>query len=607
MKIKSLHLTDYPPIHNVEIKELGEIVVIAGANGAGKSRLKDAIIQTFQPDATPQLDIEIEATRSEEKNNYWQSNSLVMTKGSANPTLHTYLRTRTKGGTYTGAVIHIDSQRQINNVQYPQLSLSTTDPDDAEIDYSYYLPPFSAKWNEIVNRLYQKAASRALKIAQYCIDHPGETNNEALKANPDPFVEYQDIFEKLLPGKHLLPIDPKSPGDFIYITESGQSLNFATLSSGEQEVIKVAFYILSKKISHCVFLVDEPELHLHPTLTFRLIETLKEIGRGTNQYIFFTHSADLISTYYTTGNVYFIDSDKSATNQAHKLSDIVDTHSEIAEVMSENLGLFAVGKKILFVEGTEASQDRLTYHAVSQFLKIDVNIISVGTLTKIMKLKNFSKEIENAVFGIQFYMIRDRDGLTEDQILALERNKRIFCLKRRHIENYFLDPKVLSFIAKQLHCESYYFSVENVTQKLKQIAEKYINKCAVLNIQHFIRSQQNFEIPKVRKTVTGEFTSVVDSFTNLLEESLKKQAIEFSKDKFEKLFTNEQAHLTQSLTDGTWIFKFPGKEIFNSFCGDEGIKQDPVKVRELYIDHVLKQNNQAFKDIFEILKQFKTS
>jgi hypothetical protein len=113
-------------------------------------------------------------------------------------------------------------------------------------------------------------------------------------------------------------------------------------------------------------------LHLHPTLTFKLVETLKTIGDHTNQFIFLTHSADLISTYYSTGNVFFIDSTKTGTNQAHRLSELNHSHSEIIQLIGQNLGLFAVGKKLIFIEGKNSSSDRLTYHSIAQkiFLKL---------------------------------------------------------------------------------------------------------------------------------------------------------------------------------------------------------------------------------------------
>ena len=64
MKIKSIKLTDHKPIKNIQIDNLGDVVIIAGANGAGKTRLKHAIVESIQ--SNPIMDLIIEATRKEE-------------------------------------------------------------------------------------------------------------------------------------------------------------------------------------------------------------------------------------------------------------------------------------------------------------------------------------------------------------------------------------------------------------------------------------------------------------------------------------------------------------------------------------------------------------
>lgn len=67
MKIKSLKTTDYQPIKNLELDNLGNIVIIAGANGTGKTRLKQAIIQTLGEASSPVMDLTLVATRPEKK------------------------------------------------------------------------------------------------------------------------------------------------------------------------------------------------------------------------------------------------------------------------------------------------------------------------------------------------------------------------------------------------------------------------------------------------------------------------------------------------------------------------------------------------------------
>jgi len=151
------------------------------------------------------------------------------------------------------------------------------DPDDADSPSNFYCSAFTGRWQEFVNYIHQKSASRDKKLADELKKSP-VSGEKIINRNPDPFDKYKKIFSDLIPGKELLDINPAQPREFQYKDEDGQVLPFNSLSSGEQEVVKVLFDVARKEIKHSVIIVDEPELHLHPILTFKLIESLKTIG-----------------------------------------------------------------------------------------------------------------------------------------------------------------------------------------------------------------------------------------------------------------------------------------------------------------------------------------
>ena len=348
MKITSLEVADFPPIKNLKIENLGDIVIIAGANGSGKTRLKDAIVQTLQGGS--QITMAIQTTRKEESTAFGGT-SITTQQGQPNQVLTQYIQNRRFGGRakYVGSLVQIDSHRNIQTVNYSQVNWLGEDPDDAETPYNWGYGTFTDRWQDFMNYIHQKYAIRDKKLAEELKKNPSQ-GEKIILDNPDPLIKYKEIFAQLLPGKELQDIKPENPREFQYKDSTGVILPFGSLSSGEQEVVKVIFDVARKDIKHSIIIVDEPELHLHPTLTFKLIETLKTIGDHTNQFIFLTHSADLISTYYSTGNVYFIDAVQTGANQAHRLSELNHRHKELVQLIGENLGLFAVGKKLIFVE-----------------------------------------------------------------------------------------------------------------------------------------------------------------------------------------------------------------------------------------------------------------
>lgn len=603
MKIESMALSDYKPINKLAITEMGATVVIAGANGSGKTRLKQAIVQTLQ--GSPVMDMTIIATRAEEKEErYFNGNRIEIRKGVQNPTLANYINSRSYGaGRYVGSLVQIDSSRSVQALSYSKVNWLGGDPDDSDSPSNFYFNPFSNRWQDFVNYIHQKYAARDKKLAEAMKESPDLSGSDILKKHPDPFLKYKVIFSSILPGKTLLDINPASPGEFKFTDESGQQLPFGSLSSGEQEIIKVLFDVARKDIRHSVIIVDEPELHLHPTLTFKLIETLKSIGDHTNQFIFLTHSPDLISTYYSTGDVYFIDQKDNGTNQAHRLSDLDHEHKEVASLIGQNLGMFAVGKKLVFVEGEKSSIDRLTYQKIALTIDPEIRVLPAGSVLNILALNNIEEQIRRSIFGIDLYMIRDRDGLSDDQVTALERNGRIKCLKRRHVENYFLDDEVLFMVANRLYLieGNPFLTREFIAEAIKKIAEEslgfnvYKNTKEHLALNHFLRA------PVVKSLETKSLEQIKAEILASITTNRDELVHEINNDKVQDWVNIEEVKLKEKLANGEWLNDFQGKYIFSRVCGSV-LKADPIRIRHAYVDIALAEKPDALSDLTELFK-----
>ncbi|MCA9468192.1 MAG: AAA family ATPase [Nitrospira sp.] len=603
MKIKTLELTNYPPIKKLRIENMGNVVVIAGANGSGKTRLKQAIMSTIIGNAI--MDMTIEATRpEEEEDRYFQGKTLEIVKGVNNNILRHYIDSRKYGsGRFVGSLVQIDSSRSVQTLKYAPVSWLGGDPDDRESPGTYYFDPFTNRWQDFVNYIHQKSAARDKKIAEEIKREPHKTGQDILNSYPDPLEKYQNIFADALPGKQLQKIDPASPREFQYKDRSGQTLNFSSLSSGEQEIIKILFDVARKDIKHSVIIVDEPELHLHPTLTFQLVESLKNIGDHTNQFIFLTHSSDLISTYYATGDVYFIDSSQDGSNQAHRLIDLTNDHQSIIPLIGQNLGLFAVGKKLVFVEGEASSIDRLAYQKIAQVIDPEIRVIPVGSVLNIMTLNSIEEQIRKAIFGIDLYMIRDRDGLDHAQISDLERNRRIRCLRRRHIENYFLDEEVLFKVAKRLYLTQAMpdLTVEKLKADITRIAENSLGYNIYKNTKEHLALNYFLQPPTVKELEKKNTEEIKTELIGAVSLNLENVSAKLTAEKLKVWMEEEEKNLRNRLLTGQWIDEFRGKYIFDRLCGDV-LKEDKLKIRHAYIDIALSEKQETLKDIIDIFR-----
>ena len=546
------------------------------------------------------MDMTIAATRDEERDpKYFNDDQISVKKGQVNDRLSNYVNSRKYGaGRYVGSLVQIDSDRSVQALKFTKVNWLGGDPDDEESAGNFYFNPFTNRWRDFMNYIHQKSAARDKKLAEAMKQSPKLLGSQILEKYPDPLEKYEKIFESTLPGKKLLPINPAAPGQFHFSDEDGEDLPFGALSSGEQEVIKVLFDVARKDIRHSVIIVDEPELHLHPTLAFKLIETLKRIGDHTNQFLFLTHSPDLISTYYSTGDVYFIDQSGRAHNQAHRLSDINNEHHEVASLIGHNLGLFAVGKKIVFVEGEESSIDRLTYQKIAQTVNADIRVIPTGSVLNILALNSIEAQIRKAIFGVDLYMVRDRDGLSDQQVAQLEENGRIRCLKRRHIENYFLDAELLFRVAEVLYLTATNpsLSVAALKNATHTIAQESLMFNVYQNVKDYLRVNYFLRSPSVRDIGSKTHEEIRDQIVDAVVASKSKLIDSISEDAIRKWIESEQSRLQEKLANGDWVREFQGKYIFSRLCG-ETLKADQLRIREAYVDIALNERPAAFQEL----------
>ena len=111
---------------------------------------------------------------------------------------------------------------------------------------------------------------------------------------------------------------------------------------------------------------DEPELHLHPELSYKMIRTLHESGEN-NQFIFCTHSPDIISAALEQSVVFVSPPrkapDGSPVNQAVPVAEDDETNQAL-RLLGQSVGIVALGKRIVLIEGTGSSLDKQVYGSI---------------------------------------------------------------------------------------------------------------------------------------------------------------------------------------------------------------------------------------------------
>jgi hypothetical protein len=210
----------------------------------------------------------------------------------------------------------------------------------------------------LVERQKQSIATRAIQLKR-------EGHGTMQLGFSDPMEEFKRVFEMLLGPKKLS--DPQARLQRLEYTQDGQTFDFDSLSSGEREVVNIAFDFQLRQPRDCIVFFDEPELHLHPELSYKLLRTLRSIGEG-NQFILSTHSPDIISASLDQSVVFVAPPkegpDGTFENQAILVTESDETNQAL-RLLGQSIGIVALGKRIVLIEGGESSIDKQTYGSIS--------------------------------------------------------------------------------------------------------------------------------------------------------------------------------------------------------------------------------------------------
>jgi hypothetical protein len=232
-------------------------------------------------------------------------------------------------------------------------------------------------------------------------------------------------------------------------------------------------------------------------------------------------------------------------------------------------------------------------------------ILPIGSVKNIATLNQLSKELQSSIFGIDFFMIRDRDGLSPDQIAKIEENPRFRCLRRRHVENYFLDSGVLATVASRLYLDDKWHDADTVLARLKEICDRLLPLAVALHMKHFITVNGTIPAPPITDASSKALDTVKSDIIAAVSGSLGELGSSMATTQIEREFDREISRLEKSLSNNAWKLIFPGKVIFGTICSDFGVSSN--RVRRAYLDLALRDKPAVFSEITKIFEQFRSN
>jgi hypothetical protein len=378
------------------------------------------------------------------------------------------------------------------------------------------------------------------------------------------------------------------------------------LSSGEREVVNIVFDFLLRAPSDCVVIFDEPELHLHPELSYRLLQTLRRTGIR-NQFIFCTHSAEII-TASLKHTVVFIAPPKDDTfNQALLVKEDDETHQAL-KLMGQSIGIISLGKKIVLIEGEQGSLDKQTYGAILEDMFPKLVLVPSGgkSLLQVFSTLN-EKVLARTIWGVEFFMLCDRDALpladaAEVEIAAAGRLK---LLKRYHLENYFLDETTIAKLFESLVLPtSWLRSPPAIRAALREIAEEHISYAAALTTSAYFRECVG-NVNLMPRACNGKTSAELSQMVlDCAHQEMKRVTDALTDNEIEKRIDAVMKRIELSLKGDTeeWKALIPGKIITKSFCSKAPIAYDQFQTAYINAAHLVPNN--PFAEIIDIFAAF---
>lgn len=252
--------------------------------------------------------------------------------------------------------------------------------------------------------------------------------------------------------------------------------------SGIREALRI---VLDVEFEHPgILLIEEPEIHLHPSLETSIMRYLKRISSDCQVFID-THSTNFLDTGEMK-NIYLVSKPDSTRIQ---LVDYEGAESLIPKELGVRLSSLFMFDRLVFVEGPS---DETILREWASTLGVNLSKSNVGFI-HMEGARNFTHFATKATLSVltkrqvKMWFIMDRDERDDAEIDKLKEiageNAVVKVLERREIENYLICHRaIIEFIGlkrelsgnqseQELPTESDVINtIEGCAEELKQIA-----------------------------------------------------------------------------------------------------------------------------------------
>lgn len=311
MKIKKIHIKEYNGLENLDINfesegKVLDLIVLAGINGSGKTRVLESIRYWFEMFRSKAVNVELfyEENEREVLESLMNSEGLTEIEKEMQKEIeytdclrnikfynYDYRHNKTENRNYNSKII----SKSFEKLKiFPKLIYVPTEINFEEIkkaqtnlkkEYNFINIVDSYEIKDIPSYI----ATRISKVANE------EENLTMGQVRKKVFAEINGIFEILELDVKLSEISKDENSMPIFTDSSGKKFGINELSSGEKQLFLRTLAIKMLEPENSIIMIDEPELSLHPKWQQKIVDVYRKIGRN-NQIILATHSPHILGS-----------------------------------------------------------------------------------------------------------------------------------------------------------------------------------------------------------------------------------------------------------------------------------------------------------------------
>ena len=332
MKIKNLHIKEFKGLRDISINfekndEPLDLVVLAGSNGSGKTRILESILRYFQDHINyKQNNIEAEIFYEEKEKNcisnvrdfFYRLESFSYCEAN-DPLREKHIEIKNKLDILP-KVIYVPTE-----INFQKMNTAST---TLVQEYNFINIVNTNLIKDIPSYIATKMISAMLK----------NKNEKVGDVQKKVFNEINEIFENLSIDVKVEDISQDGRNITLFTNSSGDEFDINELSSGEKQLFLRTLAIKMLNPENSIILIDEPELSLHPKWQQKIVDVYRKIGKN-NQIIIATHSPHILGSVRKE-NIMLLDKDDDGKIVVRTGDELYDSYGQPTDrVLKDIMGL----------------------------------------------------------------------------------------------------------------------------------------------------------------------------------------------------------------------------------------------------------------------------